>query len=102
MSENVATEQPDSRPAQSGKGRRRRLIGRVTSDRMQKTITVVVERLVKHPLYGKYVRRSTKLHVHDEEQSARIGDQVEIEECRPISKTKAWRLIRVVSRAESA
>jgi small subunit ribosomal protein S17 len=66
---------------------------------MQKTVTVQVERLVKHPKYGKYIRRSTKLHVHDEQNSCQEGDVVLIEECRPLSKTKAWRLREVISRA---
>ena len=74
--------------------------GRVLSDRMDKTITVLVERSVKHPLYKKYVRRSTRLHVHDEGNESRIGDRVEISPCRPLSKTKSWRLERIVSRAE--
>ena len=74
--------------------------GRVLSDKMDKTITVLVERSVKHPLYKKYIRRSTRLHVHDEDNESRTGDLVEITECRPLSKTKSWRLERVVSRAE--
>lgn len=71
---------------------RRILTGRVISDKMQKTITVLIERRVKHPKYGKYIRRSTRLHVHDESNTCREGDIVTIEECRPLSKTKAWRL----------
>ncbi len=82
----------------SAKGRT--LTGRVVSDKMDKTITVVVERLVKHPLYGKYIRRSTKLHAHDENNECREGDVVVIQECRPLSKTKSWRLVRIVERAE--
>ena len=74
--------------------------GRVLSDRMNKTITVLVERSVKHPLYKKYIRRSTKLHVHDESNEGRAGDWVEIAHCRPLSKTKCWRLERIVRRAE--
>ena len=74
--------------------------GRVLSDRMDKTITVLVERSVKHPLYKKYIRRSTKLHAHDEHNESRIGDRVAIAQIRPLSKTKCWRLERVVSRAE--
>jgi small subunit ribosomal protein S17 len=79
---------------------RRSLTGRVVSDRMQKTITVLIERQVRHPLYGKIIRRSTKLHVHDEANDARMGDRVSIEECRPLSKTKAWRLVQVLERAQ--
>ena len=74
--------------------------GRVLSDRMDKTITVLVERSVKHPLYKKYIRRSTKLHAHDEHNEGRVGDRVAISQCRPLSKTKCWRLERIVSRAE--
>ena len=77
----------------------RTLTGRVSSDKMDKTITVVVERLVRHPVYGKYVRRSTKLHAHDEGNECRTGDLVMIEQCRPLAKTKAWRLVRVLERA---
>ncbi len=76
------------------------LTGRVVSDKMNKTITVLVERKVKHPLYKKYVRRFTKLHVHDEKNECHTGDVVDIEECRPLSRTKSWRLHKVVTRAE--
>ncbi len=74
------------------------LVGTVTSDKMQKTITVSVERLEKHPLYGKYVRRRTVCKAHDENNEARIGDRVEIMATRPLSKTKQWRLVRVLER----
>lgn len=74
------------------------LMGTVVSDKMNKSITVLIERRVKHPVYGKYMTRSTKLHVHDENNDSRTGDKVEIVECRPISKTKAWNLVRVVER----
>ncbi len=77
----------------------RTVSGRVTSNKMDRTITVMVERRVKHPLYGKYIRRSTKLHAHDENNDCNIGDEVTISECRPISKTKTWRLVEVVKRA---
>jgi small subunit ribosomal protein S17 len=73
--------------------------GRVVSDKMDKSATVVVERLVRHPIYGKYVRRSSRFHVHDEGNECRIGDLVTIKECRPISKTKSWTLVKVVERA---
>lgn len=78
---------------------RRTLTGRVTSNKMQKTITVLVERMVKHPKYGKYTKRSTKFHVHDEENSCQPGDIVLIEECRPLSKTKTWTLQKIVEKA---
>ncbi len=77
----------------------RTLKGRVVSDKADRTITVLVERRVRHPIYGKYIRRSTKLHAHDAENDCREGDVVEIEQCRPISKTKAWRLVKVLERA---
>lgn len=77
----------------------RALTGRVVSDKMDKSITVLVERLVKHPLYKKYIKRSTKLHAHDENNECHEGDTVTIEQCRPISKTKSWRLVKVVERA---
>jgi small subunit ribosomal protein S17 len=74
--------------------------GKVISNKMQKTITVAVERLVKHPTYGKYIRRTTTLKAHDENNECREGDVVTIEECRPLSRHKNWRLVRVVTRAE--
>jgi small subunit ribosomal protein S17 len=73
-------------------------VGRVTSDKMDKSITVAIERRVKHPLYGKFITKTTKLHVHDEENQSHIGDRVEIRETRPISKTKSWTLVRVIDR----
>ena len=77
----------------------RTVTGRVISDKMQKTITVLVERKVPHPVYGKYVRRSTKLHAHDEMNECKQGDKVMIEQCRPMAKSKSWRLVKVVERA---
>ena len=73
--------------------------GHVVSNKMDRTITVMVERKVKHPLYGKYIRRSTKLHVHDENNECNEGDLVTITECRPISKTKSWKLVEIVKKA---
>lgn len=73
--------------------------GKVTSNKMDKTITVSVERRVRHPLYGKYVRRSTKLRANDPENTCNIGDVVTVELCRPLSKTKCWSLVEVVERA---
>ena len=78
---------------------KRQIQGAVVSASCDKTITVLVERKVKHPLYKKYIRRSTKLHVHDENNECKAGDKVRIEACRPMSKTKCWRLVEVVSRA---
>ena len=77
----------------------RTLTGRVVSDKMDKTITVLIERRVKHPIYGKYVKRSTKLHALDENNQCRAGDLVTIRETRPLAKTKAWTLVDVVERA---
>jgi small subunit ribosomal protein S17 len=76
----------------------RTLTGQVVSDKMDKSAVVVVERKVRHPLYGKYVRRSTKLHVHDANNECRQGDTVTIQQCRPLSKTKSWTLLEVVER----
>jgi small subunit ribosomal protein S17 len=76
----------------------RTLQGMVISDKMNKTITVLLERQVKHPLYKKYIKRSTKLHVHDENNECSVGDKIAIRACRPISKTKSWRLVEVIER----
>jgi small subunit ribosomal protein S17 len=76
----------------------RTLTGRVVSDKMDKTITVLIERRVTHPLYGKIVTRSKKYHAHDEKNECHEGDLVTIEECRPISKTKAWRVAKLVEK----
>ncbi|MFC1797133.1 30S ribosomal protein S17 [Pseudomonadota bacterium] len=75
-------------------------VGRVVSDKAQKTVTVMLERQVKHPLYGKYIKRSTKVQAHDEENSCTEGDLVRISECRPISKLKSWRVVEILERAE--
>ncbi len=77
----------------------RTLTGTVVSSKMNKTISVAVERLVKHSTYGKYVRRTTKLMAHDEKNECREGDTVAISECRPLSRHKAWTLVRVIERA---
>ena len=76
----------------------RTLAGRVVSDKMEKSAVVLVERRVRHPLYGKYIRRSTKVHIHDENNECKVGDTVTIQECRPISRTKSWKLVEVVER----
>lgn len=73
--------------------------GRVSSNKMDKTITVVVERFVKHPIYGKFIKRSTKMHAHDEANVCNEGDLVTITECRPLSKNKNWTLVDVVEKA---
>jgi len=81
--------------------RQRTVIGRVLSNKMEQSATVLVERKVKHPVYGKYVRKSKKYHVHDDKNELEIGDVVQIKECRPMSKTKAWTLDRVVETGKS-
>jgi len=75
-------------------------VGRVVSDKAEKTVTVMLERQVKHPLYGKYIKRSTKVHAHDEENSCTEGDLVRISECRPISKSKSWRVVEILEHAQ--
>ncbi|MEE8157574.1 MAG: 30S ribosomal protein S17 [Gammaproteobacteria bacterium] len=79
---------------------RRTLTGRVSGNSMDKTITVTVERLVKHPMYGKYIRRRTKLMAHDENNECQQGDLVVITPCRPLSKRKSWRLVNIVERQQ--
>ena len=76
----------------------RTLTGRVISNKMDKSITVLVERRVKHPMYGKFIKRSTKVHAHDSDNQCQIGDTVTVEQCRPLSKSKTWRLLRIVER----
>ena len=95
----TSTETQASGTQPEGASSTRTLTGQVISDKMDKTMTVLVERRVKHPLYKKYIRRSTKLHAHDEENSCRVGDLVSIEQCRPLSKTKSWRLHEIIERA---
>ena len=78
----------------------RTLTGKVVSDKMDKSIVVMIERRERHPIYGKYVKRSTKLHAHDAQNQAKSGDTVSIEECRPLSKKKSWTLVEVVEQAK--
>jgi small subunit ribosomal protein S17 len=77
----------------------RTIEGRVVSNKMDKTVTVLVERQVKHALYGKYIKRSTKLHAHDADNACNEGDVVRVTECRPMSKTKNWRVVEIVSKS---
>ena len=91
--ENTATETLD-------RNLRKTRIGVVTSNKMTKTITVAVERKVKHPIYGKFVKKTTKFHAHDEKNEASIGDVVRIMETRPLSKTKRWRLVEVLEKVK--
>ena len=80
---------------------KRTLVGRVVSDKMDKTVSVAIERLIKHPTYGKYIRRTSKVMAHDEANECKAGDRVAISECRPVSKNKAWTVVNVVERAQS-
>ncbi|HUO81663.1 MAG TPA: 30S ribosomal protein S17 [Gammaproteobacteria bacterium] len=84
----------------SGDRKQRTVTGRVVSNKMDKTISVAVERLVKHPVYGKYVRRTTRFLAHDEANECREGDLVSVAECRPLSKRKNWRVVDIVERAD--
>lgn len=77
----------------------RTLQGKVVSDKMDKSITVLIERQVKHPLYGKFIKRSTKIHAHDEANECNMGDVVKVVECRPMSKTKSFKLVEIVEKA---
>jgi small subunit ribosomal protein S17 len=88
----------EAAPAADARGRRT-LTGRVVSNKMQKTIAVEIERLVRHPTYGKYIRRTTKLLAHDENGSSQEGDLVVITPCRPMSRHKSWRLLQIVEKA---
>lgn len=84
-----------------GEGGGRTMTGRVVSNKMQKTVAVAVERVVRHPVFGKYIRRTTKLLAHDEGNACREGDLVSIVECRPISRRKSWRVAEILQRAEA-
>ncbi|MGH8179773.1 MAG: 30S ribosomal protein S17 [Steroidobacteraceae bacterium] len=95
MSDNETSTAPAATQAKGS----RTLTGRVVSDKMQKTIAVEISRLIKHPRYGKYVRRTTKLLAHDENGESHIGDLVVITPCRPLSRHKSWRLVQVVEKA---
>ncbi|MEK6560075.1 MAG: 30S ribosomal protein S17 [Planctomycetota bacterium] len=86
--------------AGSERGRKRKIVGIVTGKKMQKTITVEVLRLVKHPRYGKYIKRSSIYKAHDENNQAKVGDKVEIIETRPLSKTKSTKLVRIIDKAK--
>ncbi len=100
MSEQTQTaESADAGEQPAGPVTTRTLVGQVVSDKMDKTMTVLVERRVKHPLYKKYIRRSSKLHAHDEENACHVGDLVSIEQCRPLAKSKSGRLHEIIERA---
>ncbi len=83
----------------AGTKSKRTLVGRVVSNKMDKTVSVSIERLIKHPAYGKYIRRSNKMMAHDEKNECNMGDRVAICECRPISKNKAWQVVEILERA---
>ena len=102
--ETVTTEDTAGQPAAEGAAATRAktlrtVTGRVVSNKMDKSVVVAVERRVRHPVYGKYIRRTTKLMAHDEDNACGIGDTVTIAECRPLSKRKAWRLVKIDERA---
>ena len=82
-----------------GKKAQRVVVGRVVSDKMNKSVSVSIERVIKHPVYGKYVRRTSKVMAHDETNECKTGDKVAIRECRPMSKNKAWQVVDVIERA---
>ncbi len=84
------------------KKNRRMVVGRVVSNKMDQSVSVVVERLIRHPVYGKFIRRTTKLLAHDEENSCNEGDTVAIEECRPISKRKSWQVVKIIETATAS
>ncbi len=96
MAEQNASQTSENQPGEKLRGRRKTIVGKVVSDKMDKTITVREDRLVKHARYKKYIRRSTNYKAHDEQNQASEGDVVEIVHTRPLSKTKCWRLVRVV------
>ena len=95
----MATDTPTADVAVAERGARKFRVGLVVSDKMDKTITIAIERQVKHPIYGKFVKQTTKLKAHDETNDANEGDTVRIQETRPMSKTKRWRLVEVLERA---
>ena len=91
---------PDHENMETTRGRRKERIGLVVSDKMDKSISVAIQRQIKHPIYGKFIKKTTKLMAHDEENDANKGDTVRIQETRPLSKNKRWRLLEVLERAK--
>ncbi len=83
-----------------GRGKRKVLVGKVVSDKMDKTVVVAVERLMRHPLYKKVLKKTTKFKAHDEKNECRVGDKVEIMETRPLSKEKRWRVVNILEKAK--
>ena len=101
MAEQPTTPQADQAAAEApARNSRKTFIANVVSDKMDKTVTVTVERRLKHPLYGKYIKRHTKLHAHDERNECGTGDVVRIMETRPLSKTKRWRVVEILEKAK--
>ncbi|MFL2547179.1 MAG: 30S ribosomal protein S17 [Candidatus Rariloculaceae bacterium] len=100
--EEIQADQPASAAATEGDTGRRVVVGRVVSNKMNQGVSVAVERLIKHPVYGKFIRRTTKVLAHDESNSCNEGDTVAIEECRPISKRKSWRVVKVIETATAS
>ncbi len=95
----TATEAQKTETASTDAVVQRTLTGAVSSNLMDKTVTVKIERKIKHPVYGKYIKRTTSIHVHDENNECSKGDVIMIEQCRPISKTKSWRLVKIIEKA---
>ena len=91
----------DQKPEAAADKGQRTMTGRVVSNKMQKTVSVAIERVVRHPVFGKYIRRTTQLLAHDEANTCREGDVVSIVECRPISRHKSWRVAEILQRAEA-
>lgn len=85
--------------SEEAKRTKRTIVGRVVSDKMDKTVSVTIERLIKHPMYGKYIRRTSKVIAHDANNECKAGDRVAIAECRPISKSKSWAVVNIIERA---
>src|SRR5215218_8523588 len=101
MAENINAENTNTAASETlDRNLRKTRIGVVTSNKMTKTITVAVERKVKHPIYGKFVKKTTRFHAHDEKNECTVGDTVRIMETRPLSKSKRWRLVEVVEKAK--
>ena len=96
----IATPTPGETKPASERNARKERIGRVTSNKMQKTITVAIDRKVKHPMYGKFMNKTKKLTVHDEKNECGIGDTVRVMETRPLSKNKRWRLVEIIEKAK--
>jgi len=100
--EETQADQTGSDTEVGGEKNRRTVVGRVVSNKMNQGVSVAVERLIKHPVYGKFIRRTTKVLAHDENNSCNEGDTVAIEECRPISKRKSWQVVKVIKTAAAS